>query len=183
MIVFDYDGVLVKNKKIELIARKVLKKIGFKNPPTIFYIIGGLITSLLISKSAISDDVKKLLEKCRAEKIYIGLLTDRNLFSVVKNLKKNNISFADFDFVQARKSFLNRFSGINSLVGRLKNPWLAVTNKIKPHPDVFKELMRFAKKGIKNKEIKNKEILIIDDVEEIRYAAKKFGFSVAESIH
>ena len=178
MVVFDYDGVLIKNKKIELIGRKLLKKIGFKNPPAIFFTIGGLITSLSISKSVISEEVKKILGKYHAEKIYTGILTDQNLFSIVKNLKKNNFSFADFDFIQAKKSFLNRFSGINSLVGRLKSTWLAVTNKTKPHPDVFKELAQFAKE----KRIKNEEILMIDDIDEIRSAARKFGFSVAESI-
>ena len=53
-----------------------------------------------------------------------------------------------------------------------------MTNKPKPHPDVFKELAQFAKE----KKIENEDILIIDDIDEIRSVARKFGFSVAESI-
>lgn len=173
MIVFDFDGVIVKSGFSEKILRWILKKIRI-SPPKIFF----LLFELANKPSEVNPDVRRIIYQRNGKNKLVGLITDRSLFSLAKFFEQpkiEEINLASFNFIQTRKSFLDRFSGLNNLIGELENPRLFTSDYLKPNIMVLDNLKNFALE----KNIKLDEITIIDDLKEMQKKSKQEGFKIA----
>lgn len=168
MVVFDFDGVIVKNRKGAKLWRWLAEKIKIKTPK-IFLAIHEIIEMAFNMKPASIEETIKTIKglQCNCR---IGLLTDRSLLSLrFFFADKENIGFNDFEFIQTRKSFLNRLINQKHYSEKI----FFESEKIKPDFEVLNNLKKFAMK----KKIDYQEILIIDDMPQMIKSAKISGFS------
>ena len=163
MVVFDFDGVIVKSGNVENIWRWCAAKMKIKTPK-IFFFCQEIIEFIFNKKPKPIKETIEIMKKLSKNCCFVGILTDRSLWSLKFSLSFN-LSFDDFDFIQTRKSILDCFiekqHSINSC------------SKTKPDSQTLKNLKEFAAK----KKLNIKEILIIDDLAQAVELACAEGFS------
>ncbi|MEK7593160.1 MAG: hypothetical protein AAB464_00355 [Patescibacteria group bacterium] len=170
MVVFDFDGVIVKCRRGEKLWRWFAEKLKIKTPK-VFFFLQEIIEVWLDNKLEPVKEAVEAIKKLRQNGYDVGLLTDRSLWSLDIFFSDNNkgINFNSFAFVQTRKSSLNR------LVKQLPlNTVFLVSEKTKPNFQMFQGLKRFAAEN----NIEAQEILIIDDLPQVIELAKTNGFLV-----
>lgn len=175
MIVFDFDGIIAEQSRGEKLWRWITKKTGIKTP-RIFLDIQEIVEFIFNIKPATDREILKLIKRQILLGNDIGLFTDRSLWSInlflnSKKEKEIDLDLIDFNFIQTRKSWLNRFSGLSNLAYRLKNPLICLSDQIKPNAD-FSNLKNFAA----SQDLLTKDILVIDDLLSFLQAAKTNGF-------
>lgn len=168
MVVYDFDGVIVENRWTEKLWRWLAEKIKIKTPKFLFF-LQEIIEFIFNKKPKRIEEtivsIKRLDQKC----YFLGILTDRSLWSLAHSLEKINLNLKNFDFIQTRESMLDCFVetrflplSINKLAGT------------KPNILMFESLKKFAQEN----NINNiREIMIIEDSKRMVNLARAHNFS------
>lgn len=171
ILIFDFDGTIVKSGRMERFCRRVFEKIGLSRPPRMCLVISEIVDFfrfLLKMKKVIADN--RLIEIIREKNLPVGILTDRSKFSLSQHLWILGIELGSLDFIQTRRSFLDIFS---------REKKFFTSRKIKPNKSVYLEnLISFIKKS----GFDEKNILIIDDQPSARDVAKRLGLQAMDPI-
>lgn len=179
MIILDIDGVLLENGKIEkLIRRYSTKKMRFSSPPRFCFFMIEILEIIFKIKQYLKPEAKKFI-RWREKNIIVGIFTDRSILSVERIFQSNGFSLESIDFLQTRKSFLNKFSLWPKIINYYFNkPYFYQSKKIKPWNKMLDQIELFALTN----NIKPEEILIVDDLEEVHLFANHKGFNAAFNI-
>ncbi|MEK7599203.1 MAG: hypothetical protein AAB474_01985 [Patescibacteria group bacterium] len=175
ILVLDVDGVLVDSGWLEKIWMKVQRFLGIESTPKFFFLIKEAID--FIKTPSLKPEAVNFFEqlKTRGRGDYkIGIITDRSYLSLLKICKKNKIFFNQFEFIQVRKSMLDKLNRNIRFDDRIRR-----CSKVKPHIHIFARLELFRiVLGISEQ-----MVLIIDDSENIRNIASDiFGFKAISSL-
>jgi len=176
LIILDFDGVLVKSGKMEKCWRKFSEELTLKKTPRFLLEFCDIFDFLAKPAPELKPEAKRFIRERDSKSELLALITDRSLFFISSFFSKSKeISPTDFEFIQVRESFLNQFSPWIKFIGEPKTkPQIFVSAQTKPAPEVLKnkELKRF----LDERNIKQEEVLIIDDLFEMRKAAREMGF-------
>lgn len=142
--------------------------------PKIFFFFQEIIEVAFNVKPALVEKMAETIKKLNQDGCCVGLLTDRSLW-FLKFFFANNggIGFNNFDFIQTRKSILNRL--INPPPPPSAKKIFSESKKTKPDVRIFQNLKKFAAEN----NIEAQEILIIDDLPQVIECAKANGFLVS----
>lgn len=171
ILIFDFDGTIVKSSRTENFCRWIFEKIGLSRPPRICLAISEIVDFfrfLLNMKKVIADN--HLIEIIREKNLPVGILTDRSKFSLSQHLWILGIKPESLDFIQTRRSFLDIFS---------REKKFFTSRKIKPNKSVYLEnLIPF----VEGSGLDTKNIIIIDDLPSIRGVAKRLGLQAMDPV-
>lgn len=167
----DFDGTMILSSKVETLCRKIIGFFGFDRPPKTLLVLGEMIDLIRFvflggaKKIKINSRIINLIKK---ENLPFGILTDRSKCSLCMYLKYMKINTEKIVFIQARKSIFDFLHTCNND----KTCRMVLSEKIKPDPLVYRELLNFIEKiGLEPN-----DVLIVDDLHDARKTAEKIGF-------
>lgn len=183
MVVLDFDGIIIENRRGEKLLRWFEKKTRIKTPRIllrILFFIQEIVEVWLNIKPKPIKEITEVIKKLNQNGYLIGLLTDRSLWSLWMFFSSDNgLNLKNFNFIQARKSILNRL--LKKISAPVPFPLAEKFNGFefdgtKSSPQTFQNLKKFAKEN----DIKTQEIFVIDDLMQVLKLAKENGFFVAD---
>ncbi|MEK7162683.1 MAG: hypothetical protein AAB696_00075 [Patescibacteria group bacterium] len=178
MTVFDLDGIIVESGRREKLWRWLARKIRIKTPRILFF-LQEIIEVIFDIRPKIIKETAEAIKKFNESGHFVGLLTDRSLWSLWIFFSNNNVlSVKNFNFIQTRKSVLNRLLKKNpAFVHFLSAKKFAnfEFDGVKSDIQAFQNLKKFAAEN-NIKELQ--EIFMIDDMPQILKLAEKNGFSI-----
>jgi len=173
ILILDIDGIINENKLAKIASHPYVSKF-FASAPIIKGPILGIVEvaeALLKTKHESSMGISGLLNALGVT--YVGIITDRSVLGLRNTFGNESRILERMDFVQVRESIFNCFIKKPPCVSEL---WEA--DEIKPHASVLYNLAFFASR----RDIKSREVLIIDDDPEFRRVAREsFGFRTSNA--
>lgn len=165
MLAVDYDGTLINSFMGHAILRG-LKLLSFRFFRPI-YVLGEFV-EVKIFKTALPFHcgAKELIRWTIERGFVIGIVTDRTLYSFVKSAELAGLDLSVFEFIHARKSWLNRFASVPEGADVL------IADRFKGEESALSPLLIYiARRGFSPQ-----EVLMIGDDERDVAAAAMHGF-------
>lgn len=169
VVALDYDGTLVDSFR----GRPAIAafKIFFFHTVRPLYVLGELIEVAMRCRSALHAGADTFIRRLECRGFFIGVITDRSLFSFVVSSRRAGLPLEKFRFIHARRSFFDRF--VRGFVP--KGVRVFTTSHYKGDPRALGGFERF----LIEFPIARREVCLVGDDVRDRLAASHAGFRFA----